>query len=146
MEECLRLGGFEADELLEKPDHKAPWRTVLHINRHQIKAKLKLWDKMKRGCKPSVEQMAQVLRSEEQEAYEEVFGEKAALLPEFLAAAEERVKQGNFDPDETSQKRPWKRKEVEEEPMERAENEEELIEQDEFKEYDEEEFESTEVA
>mmetsp|Transcript_15808 Transcript_15808/g.36424 ORF Transcript_15808/g.36424 Transcript_15808/m.36424 type:complete len:698 (-) Transcript_15808:119-2212(-) len=146
MEECLQLGGFEADELHEKPDEKFPWRTVLHINKHQIKAKLKLWDKMKRGCKPSVEKMAEILRSEEQEAYEEVFGEKAALLPEFLAAAEERMKQGNFDPDETTQKRPWKRQEVDEDPMERAENEEELMEPDEVMEYDEEEFESTEVA
>lgn len=130
----MQLGGFEVDELLTKPDEKFPWRTVLHINKHQIKAKLKLWDKMKRGCKPSVENMAHVLRSEEQDAYHEVFGEKAALLPEFLAAAEERVKRGNFDPDETSNKRPWKREEVEEEPMENAEIEE----------YDEGEFESAE--
>ena len=72
-----------------------------------------------------------VLRTQTAARVEE---EKAALLPEFLAAAEERVKRGNFDPDETSNKRPWKREEVEEEPMENAEIEE----------YDEGEFESAE--
>mmetsp|Transcript_15669 Transcript_15669/g.25752 ORF Transcript_15669/g.25752 Transcript_15669/m.25752 type:complete len:694 (-) Transcript_15669:60-2141(-) len=99
--ECLLLAGFTNEELDAVKDPKHTWRTGYVYYKDMVVKKLKDWDTaQRRGARIQTEQLIGILEGDDPDKFEQVFGENAVLLPEFLKNAEERERNGT-SPDKT---------------------------------------------
>lgn len=93
--EALLLAGFSDEELDRVKDPKHTWRTGYVYYKDQILKKVdKYPTARKAGARVSVEKLVDILQGEEENRFEQVFGEYSNLLSGFLEAAEERRRNG----------------------------------------------------
>ncbi len=93
--ESLLLAGFTNEELDAVKDPKHTWRTGYVYYKDMVVKKLKDWDTaQRRGARIQTEQLIGILEGDDPDKFEQVFGENAVLLPEFLRNAEERERTG----------------------------------------------------
>ena len=93
--EALLLAGFDDEELDSVKDPKHTWRTGYVYYKDQILKKVdKYPTARKTGARISIEKLVDILQGEEENRFEQVFGESSSLLSGFLEAAEERRRNG----------------------------------------------------
>lgn len=93
--ESLLLAGFTNEELDAVKDPKHTWRTGYVYYKDMVVKKLKDWDTaQRRGARIQTEQLIGILEGDDPDKFEQVFGENASLLPQFLKNAEERERNG----------------------------------------------------
>ncbi|KAL3758535.1 hypothetical protein ACHAWU_008289 [Discostella pseudostelligera] len=108
MREALLLGGLEEEEMNVVRNPNNAWRTVYVYYKDQIWSKLDNYETARRkGARVQVENLVNILKGEDEDRFEQVFEDKSHLLPGFLAAAEERRRNGIV---EVRKKRNTKRK------------------------------------
>ena len=125
LRECMHVGGLRDDELDAVKDEKHTWRTGYVVVKDFMKQKIKAYDGARRtGSRVEIERLLGILRGDDEDRLEQVFGENCVLLADYLQVAEGR------GPDWTEEKTVRrKRKRVEEE--EKAEEEDESDEEEE---------------
>lgn len=102
--EALRLGGFDEDWLKVAEDPTKPFRTNYVKNRRVLLDQIDYYEKGKQaGVWPStssrprlinIENLVNTLLGDEEDRFNQVFGEHCTLLPTFLKAVEERKLSG----------------------------------------------------
>mmetsp|Transcript_21302 Transcript_21302/g.39131 ORF Transcript_21302/g.39131 Transcript_21302/m.39131 type:complete len:292 (+) Transcript_21302:85-960(+) len=93
--ECLHLGGFKNDDLDVIKDQKHTWRTVYVEHKDTIRKRIDKYQNARlSGARLETEKLVNILNGEEEDRFVQVFGVCSSLLPEFLSAAEERVRNG----------------------------------------------------
>ena len=97
--EALYLGGFVDEELDMAKNEKYTWRTEYYVQKLNIIRKLKDYPNARRvGSRMDIEALVDVLEGDGEDKLAKVFEDRAAMLKEFLEAAEERKREGT-DPD-----------------------------------------------
>ena len=122
MRECCYLGGFQDDELNTVKDQKHTWRTggyafsfrmyystlfahnhctctylptgLVHQKESIVKRIEKYENARRNAARLNVEELVNTLHGQEENRFDQVFGENASLLPGFLEAMEERRRNG----------------------------------------------------
>ena len=93
--ECLLLGGFQHEELGVVRDRKHTWRTNYVYHKDVVVGKVKTYDTaLKSWARPHIEKLVNILEGEDEDRFEQVFGECSHLLSEFLEEANERMASG----------------------------------------------------
>jgi hypothetical protein len=102
--EALRLGGFDEDKMSVAEDPTKPFRTNYVKNRRVLLDQIDFYEKGKQaGVWPSttsrprlinIEKLVNTLQGDEEDRFDQVFGEYSSLLPTFLKAVEERKVNG----------------------------------------------------
>jgi len=96
--EALLLAGATEEELQKVKDPKHTWRTGYVYYKDQIIKKIENYDNgRKTAARKNQENLVDVLKGQDDDRFEKVFGETSHLLPTFLANAEERRKNGNME-------------------------------------------------
>ena len=96
--EALLLAGASEEELQRVKDPKHTWRTGYVYYKDQIIKKIDNYDNgRKTAARKNQENLVDVLKGQDEDRFEKVFGETSHLLPAFLANAEERRKNGNME-------------------------------------------------
>jgi len=96
--EVLQLGGFGEEELNAVKDIKHTWRTGYVYYKDLIMKKVDNYETARRsGARVQIEQLVTILRGEDEDRFEQVFGGYGSLLPDFLEAAEERRRNGTVE-------------------------------------------------
>ena len=96
--EALLLAGATEEELQRVKDPKHTWRTGYVYYKDQIIKKIENYDNgRKTAARKNQENLVEVLKGQDDDRFEKVFGETSHLLPTFLANAEERRKNGNME-------------------------------------------------
>jgi hypothetical protein len=96
--EALLLAGATEEELQSVKDPKHTWRTGYVYYKDQIIKKIDNYDNgRKTAARKNQENLVDILKGQDDDRFEKVFGETSHLLPTFLANAEERRKNGNIE-------------------------------------------------
>jgi len=96
--ECLLLGGFDEEELNIVRDKKHTWRTNYAYHKDVIVVKIKNFDtSLKMWARPNIQKMVSILEGEDEDRFDQVFGESSHLLPVFLEESNERMESGVYE-------------------------------------------------